>query len=191
MDTKDRIMKTADQLFYFQGYQSTGINQIIKEANIAKGSLYNHFKSKSELGQAYAMQASELWFKGLEEELNLWSTPSEKLLSVFSFLDRYAKSNNFNGCKLINILTEITDKEENIRKITVDHKQKFRNYLQQISTELFTDPNLAVEVSDSIYMLYEAATVECKIFKSSWPISLAKKNAEQILILKSENTPSK
>jgi len=183
MDTKNRIMKTADKLFYFQGYQSTGINQIIRDANIAKGSLYNHFKSKSELGQAYAIQASEQWFRGLEEEQKLWNTPAEKLLSIFSFLDRYVKINDFNGCKLINILTEITDKEENIRKIVVAHKQKFRKRLEQLSSEIFTDNVQAVEVSNSIYLLYEAATVESKIFKSSWSVDLARKNAEQILTL--------
>ncbi|WP_157676752.1 TetR/AcrR family transcriptional regulator [Chryseobacterium sp. T16E-39] len=174
-------METADQLFYFQGYQSTGINQIIEEAKVAKGSLYNHFPSKSELGQAYVKESSERWFKGLEEELNLWTDPAEKLIAVFSFLEKYARINYFNGCRLINILTEVGDQEEQITTMAVAHKQKFREFLYQLTLKIFPDTEQAIEVSDTIYLLYEAASVESKIFKDQWPIQLARKNAEQVL----------
>ena len=49
MDTRERILDTAARLFYAQGYNSTGINQVIKEANVAKASLYQHFPSKEDL----------------------------------------------------------------------------------------------------------------------------------------------
>lgn len=181
MDTKNRIMETADKLFYFQGYQSTGINQIIAEANVAKGSLYNHFPSKKELGHAYVKQSSEQWFKGLEEELEPYSSPTQKLLAIFSFSEKYAQVNHFNGCRLINILTEITDQDKEITAMAVAHKQKFREFLYQLTTQIFSHSTQAHEVSDSIYLLYEAATVESKIFKDNWPIDLARKNAERIL----------
>jgi AcrR family transcriptional regulator len=181
MDTKNRIMETADRLFYFQGYQSTGINQIIAEANIAKGSLYNHFPSKKDLGHAYVKQSSEQWFKGLEEELEPYSDPIEKLLSIFSFSEKYAQINHFNGCRLINILTEVTNQDDQITAMAVAHKQKFREFLNQLATKIFSNPVQALEVSDTIYLLYEAATVESKIFKDNWPIDLARKNAERIL----------
>lgn len=181
MNTKNRIMETASSLFYYQGYQTTGINQIIADANVAKGSLYNHFQSKSELGQAYVEQSSEKWFKGLEEELQQWSEPTQKLLAIFSFLEKYSQLNQFNGCRLINILTEITDKEEQIRIMAVAHKTKFREFLHELTSMIFANLNQALEVADTIYLLYEAATVESKIFKSTWPIELARKNAEQIV----------
>ncbi|WP_261512332.1 TetR/AcrR family transcriptional regulator [Chryseobacterium paludis] len=181
MDTKNRIMETADKLFYFQGYQSTGINQIIAEANVAKGSLYNHFPSKRELGHAYVKQSSEEWFKGIEEELEAYSDPTQKLLAIFSFSEKYAQINHFNGCRLINILTEVTDQDDQITTMAVAHKQKFREFLYQLTTKIFTNSAQALEISDTIYLLYEAATVESKIFKNKWPIELARKNATQIL----------
>jgi len=39
---KDRILETASRLFYTQGFNATGINQILDEANVAKASLYQH-----------------------------------------------------------------------------------------------------------------------------------------------------
>jgi len=43
---RDKIVSVAGRLFYEQGYNNTGINQVIDEAGIAKASLYNHFNSK-------------------------------------------------------------------------------------------------------------------------------------------------
>ena len=45
-EVRNRIIETASDLFYRNGYNSTGINQIIAEAGIAKATLYNHFKSE-------------------------------------------------------------------------------------------------------------------------------------------------
>lgn len=181
MDTKNRIIETADTLFYFQGYQSTGINQIIDEAKVAKGSLYNHFKSKSELGQAYVERSSDHWFAGLMKELDQFSNPKDKLIAVFSFLDQHTKKNYYNGCRIINIMTEIAGEDEQITTMSVAHKQKFRDFLYTLTSEIYTEHITALEIADTIYLLYEGATVESKIFKQSWPIELARKNAERIL----------
>lgn len=46
---KERILKTVEHLFYEQGCLSTGINQIIADAQVAKASFYQHFSSKEAL----------------------------------------------------------------------------------------------------------------------------------------------
>ncbi|UII26928.1 TetR/AcrR family transcriptional regulator [Fulvivirga maritima] len=38
---RERILEVTSELFHQQGYNSTGINQIIKEAKVAKASLYS------------------------------------------------------------------------------------------------------------------------------------------------------
>ena len=52
-DIRENIVKTASELFYRNGYNSTGINEIIRESGIAKATLYNHFKSKEDLCLSY------------------------------------------------------------------------------------------------------------------------------------------
>lgn len=51
LSARKRIMETATRLFYEQGFNATGINQIIKESGTAKASFYEHFSSKEELGK--------------------------------------------------------------------------------------------------------------------------------------------
>lgn len=50
INTRDRIINAATRLFQMQGYHATGLNQILRESNAPKGSLYYYFpKGKEEL----------------------------------------------------------------------------------------------------------------------------------------------
>src|SRR3954471_15662598 len=48
-EARQRILETADRLFYQAGVRAVGIDRIIAEAGVAKMSLYKHFPSKDDL----------------------------------------------------------------------------------------------------------------------------------------------
>ena len=50
---KERIITAASHVFYFDGYNQTGINKILKEAEVSKDSMYRHFRSKEDIAVAY------------------------------------------------------------------------------------------------------------------------------------------
>ena len=50
---KERILETADRLFYLQGIRAVGVDTIAAEIGICKRTLYNHFPSKDALIAAY------------------------------------------------------------------------------------------------------------------------------------------
>src|ERR1700709_2865132 len=104
---RTRILDVASRLFYEQGYNSTGINQIIEEADIARGSLYNHFPSKRDLLTAYIQNAEEMWFAELDKYLALIKNPRQKLLALFDYrLERQLRS-AFGGCQFTKIGAEV------------------------------------------------------------------------------------
>ena len=82
---KQRIIETASDLFYQQGYNLTGINEVIKEAGVAKATLYHHFASKEELCLAYLEYRHLAFIKNLQEYLAKIPT-RRRLLGVFDFL---------------------------------------------------------------------------------------------------------
>lgn len=52
-NSRDTVVETASRLFFSQGYHATGLNQIIKESDSPKGSLYYYFPDgKEELALA-------------------------------------------------------------------------------------------------------------------------------------------
>lgn len=48
-ETKNKIYKCAEELFSKYGFGSVSVNQIVKNAGVAKGSFYVHFESKDAL----------------------------------------------------------------------------------------------------------------------------------------------
>lgn len=46
---RNRIQHAAMQLFQEQGVESTSVNEIVKKANVAKGTFYVYYKDKKEL----------------------------------------------------------------------------------------------------------------------------------------------
>ena len=48
-NTREKIIKTAWKLFYDEGFAETTINDIIREADISKGTFYYYFNSKDDL----------------------------------------------------------------------------------------------------------------------------------------------
>ena len=115
-DLKERIIETASKLFYRNGYNSTGINEIIHESGIAKATLYNHFKSKEELCLSYLKFMNINFLEGIKEYC--YSKPDDKLriLSIFDYLDMFFKDKTFNGCWCIKTLSELPKNDKKIRK---------------------------------------------------------------------------
>ncbi|MEW8500635.1 MAG: helix-turn-helix domain-containing protein, partial [Candidatus Thiodiazotropha taylori] len=52
MDTKERILATARELFHGRSYADVGIKEICSMANVQKGSFYHFFQSKQDLAMA-------------------------------------------------------------------------------------------------------------------------------------------
>ena len=48
IDTREKILMTASQMFFSNGYHATGLNAILKKSESPKGSLYYYFPNGKE-----------------------------------------------------------------------------------------------------------------------------------------------
>lgn len=176
---KEKILATAGRLFYEQGYNSTGINQVLEEAGVAKASLYSHFGSKEELGLAYLKETRTEWFAGITAMVDKKTDPADRLLAIFDFLERQLPLQHFKGCRFINMLAEIGDSQPEMQQQVLEHKRKLRRYVQQLLAAVHDsgEPSLA----DTIYLLFEGAIVESKVYKEIWPVKTAKKMVKRLI----------
>jgi AcrR family transcriptional regulator len=81
---RDRILRTASELFYKHGFHAVGIDLIIERAGVAKATLYRHFPTKDDLIAAYLEVADarfSAWFDG---SINPDATPGEALFPEVS-----------------------------------------------------------------------------------------------------------
>src|ERR1700752_483377 len=50
---RQRILETATDLFYREGINATGVEQLASEASVSKRTLYQHFPSKTAVVEEY------------------------------------------------------------------------------------------------------------------------------------------
>jgi AcrR family transcriptional regulator len=128
-DMKERILKTADKLFYLQGIRAIGVDTIAAEIGISKRTLYNHFPSKDALITAYLQRRFVLPRPSDKP-------PAEQILATFDSLERRFSSKDFRGCPFVNAVAELGAEDKSVRKIAVAFKESrrvwFRNLLNQI-----------------------------------------------------------
>src|SRR5450631_3964854 len=92
---QERILETADRLFYGQGIRAVGVDTIAAEIGISKRTLYNYFPSKDALITAYlARRAIPRAVAG--------RPPLDQILGVFDWLEKWFASNSFRGCPFVN-----------------------------------------------------------------------------------------
>jgi TetR/AcrR family transcriptional repressor of nem operon len=65
-ETRDALIGTGLRLLIIQAYAATGVQQIVSEAGVPKGSFYNHFVSKEEYGAAVLDRYMDLLLPPLE-----------------------------------------------------------------------------------------------------------------------------
>ncbi|WP_303317033.1 TetR/AcrR family transcriptional regulator [Flavivirga abyssicola] len=180
LGVKERIIETASDLFYHNGYNQTGINQIIAEAGVAKASMYQHFRSKEDIAVAYLVGRHALWMEKLFHFVSTEHTSKGKIISCFDYLVNWLCEVDFRGCGWQNIITDLPDDHDKIRNQAVNHKNEIRNY---IHTLLKSDETVeqADQLGDQILILLEGAIILSQIQKNKWPILAAKEAAISLL----------
>jgi AcrR family transcriptional regulator len=104
---RERILKTASDLFYRFSVHSVGIDRIIVESRVAKMTFYKHFPSKADLVATYLRHKSAVWFQMLETATERPGLSSvERILAIFDALDGPFRSPAFRGCPFVKGLAE-------------------------------------------------------------------------------------
>lgn len=169
-DVRDRILTTADRLFQEQGFNETGINQIISESNIARASLYYHFKSKEDLCIAYLRRRNDLWNQSFYEYLK---DKRNKVLAAFDFLIDRNMADDFRGCSFLNMLAETSPEKKEIYDEIQNHKAGLLLF--------FESEVVSKELAFLIYSLFENAIVESKLHRANEPAHRLKLLANQLI----------
>ena len=126
---KERILETADRLFYLQGIRAVGVDTIAAEVGISKRTLYNHFPSKDALISAYLSRR----FVAPRPSNK---SPVEQILGTFDSLERRFSAKDFRGCPFVNAVAELGSEDQSVRKIAVEFKESRRLWFRDLLVQL-------------------------------------------------------
>ena len=179
---KQHIIETASNLFYVNGYNATGINEIIAKSEIAKATLYHHFKSKEDICIAYLEQRHQKFLDSLKDFVGGQNKGRQQLVSIFDFLRNMYREGNFHGCWGIKTLGELPPKNKKILSVIQRQKKELLLFLGETVGDNIANISIAEteKISGGIYLLYEGAITESHLHKNDWPIHLAKSIAPSL-----------
>jgi AcrR family transcriptional regulator len=158
---RERLFRTAAELFYRRGIRAVGVETIVAEANTTKMSLYRNFPSKDEL-------VAE-WLR--DHDARFWQTwdamaqrspddPAGQLKSAFAMLARHVADPGARGCPMANAAVEITEKDHPARRVIEAHKAKLRARLAALCTAMGARNSRLL--TDQLFLLMEGAQISAQ-----------------------------
>ncbi|MFF4124530.1 TetR family transcriptional regulator [Microbispora rosea] len=116
-DTRERVLRTAAGLFQRQGYNATGLNQVLAESRAPKGSLYFHFPDGKEqlAAEAVAVAGGELGER-IAAAVAAAPGPAEAVARIGDLLAHNLEESGFQeGCPVATVALEAAGDSEPIR----------------------------------------------------------------------------
>jgi AcrR family transcriptional regulator len=159
---REQIIVAAMDLFYRGGFNATGIDKVLSDANVAKMTLYNHFRSKEELILAVLRRRDEQFRDQLKDQVGrCGGSPRDKLLCLFDVFASWFAEDSFRGCLFINAAAEFRGVSAAIFGQTAEHKRLMARYVLDLAAAAGA-PNSKV-VADQIVLLLEGAIVTAQV----------------------------
>lgn len=119
---RERLLDTADRLFYKEGVRAVGIDRVLAEAGAAKASLYSHFGCKDDLVAAH-IERRVADARAQIEAYVADIPPAERALRFFDWVVEWTRSSGFRGCPLQHVVAELSDPKHPARLVAVGQRK--------------------------------------------------------------------
>ncbi|MEP6960496.1 MAG: TetR/AcrR family transcriptional regulator [Acidobacteriota bacterium] len=135
LETRERLLRTAFQLFHEQGYHATGVATILREAEVNPGSMYHFFSSKDELLRNVLEFALDYLSPAVMDPVE--ASASDPIERVFGLLGQYRAGMEAHGCRMGcpmgNLALEVSDGNPEARALI---HRNFENWAARVQTWL-------------------------------------------------------
>jgi AcrR family transcriptional regulator len=164
---RDRIFRTACDLFYRHGIRAVGVDTIATEAGTNKMSFYRSFESKDVLVAEYLRdQVREGW--------KWWDSiivqhPGQPRAQVEALFDAHVMrtcvgEEESRGCALANAAVEIPEADHPARRVVEEYKQELRERFRELARQMHSREPAAL--GDALLLLFEGSYLTRLTFHS-------------------------
>ena len=159
---RDRILETAERLFYRDGYRAVGVDTIVAESGVAKMTLYRHFPSKDELIAAYLKRTNEQLLAWMESLIAPHSDPRKALEAIFDGVAKLASSPECLGCAFVGASAEFPELEHPGHRVALEHKRAVVDRLRGLAEDAGArDPKALAE---ELLLVMDGAWSAARVF---------------------------
>lgn len=180
LDTREHILATGERLCMHRGFTGMGLSELLKTAEVPKGSFYHYFRSK----EAFGVAMLERHFADYHQRLAQHFTEGpgnyrDRLLDYYEHtLQQFCQQGLISGCLTVKLSAEVCDLSEDMRaemnkgasQIMVLLAQALENGRREGCLAFNGEADTTAQV---LYSLWLGANLQAKISRSSSPLESA------------------
>lgn len=187
-DTREHLLATGEQLCMHRGFTGMGLSELLKTAEVPKGSFYHYFRSKEAFGVAllerhYANYHARLAQHFASSEGNY----RDRVLAYYEYtLEQFRQQGIISGCLTVKLSAEVCDLSEDMRTamnngatqviaLIADALEKGRS---ERSLDFPGDAQMQAQV---LYSLWLGANLQAKMSRSAVPLESALAHARFVI----------
>lgn len=175
--TREKLIKTGAKAMLAKSYHSVGIQEVLDEVNVPKGSFYYYFSSKEDFGVAIIEYYGAQLANSIKQRLsNNELSPLGRMEEYFKSIREYYAGNGFGqGCLVAKLATEVADSSPRIRLALQNEFDKWTKLLAECIAEGQEKGEISREhdpdaLAEFIYASWEGALIRMQVNHTIGPI---------------------
>jgi AcrR family transcriptional regulator len=175
---RERLLASANELFYDEGVHTVGIDRIIEHAGVAKASLYNTFGSKDALVRAYLESRQASVTQRIMRAVDRYDAPRERLLAVFEGQGDLFAQPGYRGCAFARACAESHPGD-----LAEQAADAYRGWVRALLTELAAQAAVPEPgpLARQLHLLYEGASQSARMDRDPSAAAAARAAAAALL----------
>ena len=189
-DTRQGILDTAHRIVGAKGFSGVGLNEILAEAGVPKGSFYHYFGSKEAFGEALLADYFEEYLADIDATLaEPGLTHADRLMNYWRKWQATQGSIDYQRkCLAVKLAAEVSDLSEPMRLAL---KSGTTGIIDRVAGAIeagVAEGSLTVDsepraTAETLYHLWLGASLMAKIERTNAPFDAAMRTTRRILNL--------
>jgi TetR/AcrR family transcriptional repressor of nem operon len=176
-ETRSRLVRIGTEILSEKGFDTTAIDEVLRRAEVPKGSFYHYFESKAAFGLATIDNYAYLWEQKLTRLLRDPNVrPLQRIRNYIAEAERGLEKYNFRrGCLVGNMGQELAALDDVFRQRILDVLNSWADFLvdclkeAQEAGEIAADLNVR-QVASFFWFAWEGAILKAKLERLVTPL---------------------
>lgn len=179
-DTREHLLATGEQLCMHRGFTGMGLSELLKTADVPKGSFYHYFRSKEAFGVAMLERHFARYHQRLTDHFcHGEGNHRDRVLNYYQdTLAQFRQQGIISGCLTVKLSAEVCDLSEDMRTAMDNGAKGIIALLARAlesgrAEETLSFPGEPLIEAQVLYALWLGANLQAKMSRSALPLENA------------------